>query len=70
MFVNFIRKYRGVMPIARVDVEKHPEIGTKCNIQTVPTLIVYRKSEEIRRMVGVQSLENINALLEGLGSPM
>lgn len=70
VFIDFSRKYNGLIIIARVDVEKHPRISRKCNIQTVPTLIVYKKSKEIRRMVGLQSIENINALLKEIGFPV
>lgn len=70
VFLNFMSKYNGIIIIAWVDVEKHPKIAQKCNIQTIPTLIVYRESKELRRMVGVQSIENINALLEEIGFPV
>ncbi len=66
VFINFIRRYDGIMIIGRVDVEKHPGIARKCNIQTVPTLIVCRKSKEIKRMVGLQSVENISAVIKDL----
>jgi thioredoxin 1 len=64
IFFDFIRRYNFDMVIAQVDVEKHPEIAKKCAIQTVPTLILYRKNKEIRRSLGLQSVENIHALIQ------
>ena len=64
IFYDFIRKYNCDMVIAQVDIEKHPGIARKCNIQTVPTLIVYRKHKEIKRSVGLQFVENIHALIQ------
>jgi thioredoxin 1 len=64
VLVNFIRKYKGNLAIGRVDVEKNPEIARKCTIHTVPTLIVYRKSTEVKRALGLQSVENLTALLQ------
>ena len=64
VLMNFIRKYNGILVIARVDVEKHPDISKKYNIQTVPTLIVYRNKREIKRLVGLQSIENLKTLVQ------
>ncbi len=64
ILVNFMRTCKGKLVIGRVDVEKNPEIARKCTIQTVPTLIVYRKSREVKRALGVQSVETLTALLQ------
>lgn len=64
ILVNFIRKYSGILVIGRVDVERHPGIARKCNIQTVPTLIIYRKNKEIKRTVGLQSIETLYELIQ------
>lgn len=68
IFLHFIREYGNIVVIGRVDAEKYPEIAERCNIQTVPTLIIFRKKREIKRAVGLQSVENIKSLLQ-LGSP-
>jgi thioredoxin 1 len=64
VLVNFMRTYNGKLVIARVDVERHSGIARKCNIQTVPTLIVYRKSREVKRVIGLQSVKTLTALLQ------
>ena len=64
ILVNFMRKYSGIISIARVDVEKNPGIARKCDIQTVPTLIMYRKSKEIKRLVGLQSVKTLSTLIQ------
>ena len=64
ILVNFRRRYRGIMAIAQVDVEEHPGIARRCDIQTVPTLIVYRKSREIKRLVGLQSDNTLGAIIQ------
>ena len=66
MLVDFARKYNGMMLIARVDVEKHPRIADKCTIQTVPTLIVYQKTREVIRLVGLQSIETLSASMRAI----
>jgi thioredoxin 1 len=67
ILVNFVKRYSRIMAIARVDVEKQPGIARKGNIQTVPTLIVYRKGGEIMRLVGLQSLKTLHALMSTIG---
>lgn len=62
--INFTRKYRGILAIASVDVEKHQGIAQKCNIQSVPTLIMYRKNKEIKRTVGIQSIETLYEFIQ------
>jgi thioredoxin 1 len=62
--LNFIRQYSGVLKIARLDVERHQKIARKCNIQTVPTLIMYSNSEEIKRTVGLQSMETLHEFVQ------
>lgn len=64
IFVSFCRKYSGTLVIARVDVEKHPKIAQKCNIQTVPTLILFRNGKEINRLFGLQSAETLNEIIQ------
>lgn len=63
ILVNLMKKYSAIMTIARVDVENHPEIAEKGNIQTVPTLIIFHKNKEIKRLVGLQSLSTLQTSL-------
>ncbi len=65
ILLKFMKKYRGIMTISRVDVEKFPEIARKSNIQTVPTLIVYRKKLELKRLIGLQSLQSLHDASRG-----
>ncbi|NOR25518.1 MAG: hypothetical protein GQ542_14240 [Desulforhopalus sp.] len=66
ILVNFLRRCCDIMVIARLDVEKYPGIARKCHIQTVPTLVVYRDTSEIKRLVGLQSIENLHTLEQAM----
>lgn len=57
ILANFMRNHSGLPAIARIDVECHQEIARTCKIQSVPTLIMYRMTKEIKRSVGIQSRE-------------
>lgn len=67
ILVRLIRSYGDSMAFARVDVENHPQIAEKNNIQTVPTLIIYQNSREVKRLVGLQSLSALQRVLQELG---
>jgi len=49
--------------IAKVDVDQAPDIAVRCNVSSVPTLLVMRKGKEERRYIGVQSKQELIAAL-------
>ena len=67
ILVSLMKSYSDFITIARVDVENHPQIAEKNNIQTVPTLIIYQNSREIKRLVGLQSLSALEKVLQEIG---
>ena len=58
-------KYEGKWKIGKCDVDNAPQTAQKYGIQSIPTLIVFKKGEEVDRMVGFQSKEALKAKLEG-----
>lgn len=55
-----------VMGTARVrtlDIDKHHGVALSLGIQSIPTIIIYKDGEEVKRFVGLQSAEILeNAL--------
>jgi len=51
--------------VGKVNVDESPNIAGKYGVQSIPTLIVFKKGEEVDRMVGFQSKEALKAKLEG-----
>jgi thioredoxin len=49
--------------IAKVNVDKVPEVAMKLHVQSIPTLIVFRGGKEERRFVGVQSAGSLGRAL-------
>ncbi len=54
----------GLMPVILVDVEKFPSIASDIVIQTIPTSVVYRDSEEILRLVGLQREKVLRSIIK------
>ncbi len=50
--------------IIKIDVDKNPGIAQKMQIQGVPTFILYKKGKILWRDSGMQSLANLQSLIE------
>ncbi|MBK9733993.1 MAG: thioredoxin [Saprospiraceae bacterium] len=51
--------------IIKIDVDKNPELSESLKIQGVPTFILYKKGEILWRQSGMQTLHQLEALIEG-----
>ncbi len=56
-------KYEGKFKVAKVDVDANPNIAARYGVMSIPTLIVFNNGEETVRRVGVQSLNQLEAML-------
>jgi thioredoxin 1 len=45
--------------IVSIDVDYNPALASEYEIQSVPTVVAFEKGLEIKRLVGVQSLDNL-----------
>ncbi|MBE5735373.1 MAG: thioredoxin [Clostridiales bacterium] len=50
--------------IQKIDVDECEDLATEYGISTIPTLILYKDGEEIKRNVGIASLESIKDWLK------
>ena len=56
-------KYPNKFTVAKLDVDDEPSIAQRYGITTVPTLIVFRKGEVVKREVGVQTVDKLEQML-------
>ncbi len=56
-------KYSDKMVVGKVNVDEQPELASKFNVMTIPTLIVFKNGQIANVSVGVKSEEEILALL-------
>ena len=59
----FEEKYPNKFTVAKLDVDDEPSIAQRYGITTVPTLIVFRKGEVVKREVGVQTVDKLEQML-------
>lgn len=57
-------KIRGKGKIIKIDVDKNPGIAHEMKIQGVPTFVLYKKGEILWRQSGMQSLTQLEKLIE------
>ncbi|NLF40922.1 thioredoxin [bacterium] len=65
-FIAVSRAYEGRVAFVSIDVDKATASARKLGIQAVPTLILFRNGEEVRRVQGAQSPEALKKLAESL----
>ncbi|MBR4835165.1 MAG: hypothetical protein IKU86_12665 [Thermoguttaceae bacterium] len=63
-FDSLAQRFAGRATIAKVDVDAHPKLGTKCDISAVPTVLLYEDGELRERFVGVRSEAELADALE------
>jgi len=49
--------------VVRIDVDNEQVLATKYQVMSLPTLVVIKNGEEVNRIVGVQSKEQILSAL-------
>ena len=52
-------KYKGRANVLEVNIDKSRELAFKLNVQSIPTLIIFKDGEEIERFVGLQSEKDL-----------
>jgi len=52
--------------IGKVNIDENPAIAEKYGIMSIPTIIIFKKGEIAKQMIGVQSKENLKEELSKL----
>ena len=48
-------KYGSKLDVVEIDIDAHKKLATQFMVQSIPTLILFRDGEEIKRFVGLQN---------------
>ena len=46
------KEYQGRLKVAKLDVDKSPELATKYGVQSIPTLIMFKDGKAVERLIG------------------
>lgn len=61
---NLADQYKGKALVAKVNVDEEPELARQYRIMSIPTLMVFRSGELVRRETGGRSKEEIIEMLD------
>jgi thioredoxin len=59
-------KFAGEAIVVKINVDDNPSIAVKYNIRGIPTLILFKDGKESRRLVGLQTQDQIAASIAGV----
>jgi thioredoxin 1 len=65
---DLVGQLDGEVTIAKVNVDSDPAVAAEHSVQSIPTLIIFRKGEAIHRFVGVQNQETLVAAISAAQS--
>jgi thioredoxin 1 len=51
-------------PVAKLDVDQNPELAQEYGVMSLPTIALFKGGEEVQRLVGVQSKDDIESLYQ------
>lgn len=52
--------------ISKLDVDAHGAVASQYQVRSIPTLIIYKNGEPVKRFVGVQQKETLAAAIQEL----
>ena len=62
---NLARQKAGLIKVLKINVDENPATARQFNIQSIPTMILFKDGQPVETLVGAMSKD---ALLERLGS--
>jgi len=66
-YVGFLaQEYAGRVLVAALDVDENPETPGRFNVMGLPTLLILQEGQEVDRIVGIMSYEEIKARVDRL----
>ena len=59
-------EYKGKVKIGKIDVDENQNVSMKYEIQSIPTLIFFKKGQMMDKVMGFQSAEALKQKLDAL----
>jgi thioredoxin 1 len=57
-------QYAGRVEVAKVDVDKEPELAARYRVQTIPTVLLFNKGQLLETQIGLRPVEEFQRLLD------
>jgi thioredoxin 1 len=69
IFLKLSALYRSRARFATINIDDHRDLAAKFRIQGIPTVIIFKDGTEVQRLVGLQGIENLSAVLDAVLKP-
>ncbi|MPY91301.1 MAG: thioredoxin [Luteitalea sp.] len=56
--------FDGRAVMAKLNVDEHPDVASKFNVRSIPTLLLFKQGQLVESVVGVQPREALKQLIE------
>lgn len=57
-------EYDGRVTVAKVDIDEQQELARKYNIQSIPTLMLFKNGEAAAMEIGVRPIEALKSMID------
>lgn len=61
---HFLRSHRGMLKVAKVDLNERPDLAARLNVETAPTLLLLQDMREVARIEGRRTLPDMKVAFE------
>lgn len=67
VLLEMARTYPGEIKIVKIDVDKNPQVANAYDVQSIPTLMVFKNGKQLWRGSGVHSAQQIKQVIDSVG---
>ena len=60
------REFEGKIKVGKLNVDENPQIGQKYGILSIPTVIIFKNGEEVKRQVGFVGKDAYEKLIDSV----
>lgn len=60
---ELVKEYEGSVKFVRVDIEESPEASARYRVIAVPTILLFKDSQPVKKLIGFQNRKSLKRLL-------
>lgn len=58
------QEYEGKVQVAKINVDENPNISVNHKVSSIPTIILFKKNQEVERSVGYKTKNDLKKIIE------
>lgn len=60
------KEYEGRAKVGKLNVDENPQMSQKYSVMSIPTVIIFKGGEEVKREIGFSGKEQYKKLIDGI----